>query len=455
MRPFDRQLAILITAVTLALTAMSFSTIPVAANPGITVSGALLIADISPGETLTHKITITIGAKDPPTDVVVQIGGIGQATDGTYIMLDSVADTSGYSARRFISIDQDLLHLEPGTAKDVIATVRIPEDIGDGGSYAIINISTQPANSKGVSVISAVNIPVYLTIKNTKGVHEGKITDVSISEILPGAPIDIFTDFQNTGNHHFKVKGEVDITDSSSTVLDTIYTALTPTSILPNITRQCKVSFIPSRELSPGVYSVKSKVILEDGIVLDESNTSFEVTAPYMPPPPPATRTVFPAEGSVLETSGSRISISFPKGAVTEKANVTLRDYPLSQLPPLPPEYQPATICFRVDGITGLLAQNATVAVRYTGADIEKAAGNAGRLKLAYWDEATSQWSVLKTTVDKTTMTLSTTTNHFSIWTVMVSPPPEAKLPLVIGAIVAGVIIVSGSVTLFVNKKRR
>ena len=428
MRPFDWQLAVLISAVTLALTAIGISTVPVAANPGITVSGALLITDISPGETLTHKITITIGATDPPTDVVVQVGGIGQAADGTYTLLDSMADTSRYSARQFVSVDHDLLHLEPGIAKDIIATVRIPEDIGDGGRYALINISTQPVNSKGVSVISAVNIPVYLTIKNTKVVHEGKITGVSISEILPGAPIDIFTDFQNTGNHHFKIKGEVEITDSSNALLDTIYTALTPTSILPDTTRQCKASFIPSRELSPGVYSVKSKVRLEDGFVLDESDTSFEVKAPYIPPPPPFTRAVFPAEGSVLETSDTRISISFPKGAVTEKANITLRDYPLSQLPPIPPDYHPATICFRVDGITGLLAQNATITVRYTGADIEKAAGNAGRLKLAYWDEATSQWSVLKTKVDKTKMTLSTTTNHFSIWTVMVSPAPKTKL---------------------------
>jgi hypothetical protein len=195
--------------------------------------------------------------------------------------------------------------------------------------------------------------------------------------------------------------------------------------------------------------------MLEDGIVLDESDSSFEVTAPYIPPPPPATQTVFPAEGSVLETNGSRISISFPKGAVTEKVNVTLRDYLLSQLPPLPLEYQPATICFRVDGITGLLVQNATVTVRYTGADIEKASGNVARLKLAYWDEATSQWSVLKTKVDKTKMTLSSTTNHFSIWTVMVSPAPKGKLPLVIGAIVAGVIIVSLSVILLAKKKRR
>jgi hypothetical protein len=454
MRQFDQQLAVLIIAVTLALTAMGFSIVPVAANPGITVSGALLITDVSPGETLTHKITITIGAKDPPTDVVVQVGGIGQAADGTYTLLDSVADISRYSARWFVSIDDDLLHLEPGIAKDVIATVRIPEDIGDGGRYAIINISTQPVNDKGVGVISAVNIPIYLTIKNTRCIHEGKIATISTSDILPGKPIDIFTDFQNTGNHHFKVKGEVEITDSYSTVLDTIYTALTPMSILPNVTRQCKASFIPSRELSPGVYSIKSKIMLEDGIVLDESDSSFEVTAPYIPPPPPATQTVFPAEGSVLETNGSRISISFPKGAVTEKVNVTLRDYLLSQLPPLPLEYQPATICFRVDGITGLLVQNATVTVRYTGADIEKASGNVARLKLAYWDEATSQWSVLKTKVDKTKMTLSSTTNHFSIWTVMVSPAPKVKLPSVIGAIVTGVIIIGLSVILLPKKKR-
>ncbi len=235
----------------ISLTGLITITFPVAANPGITVNGALLITDVVPGETLTHKITITIGAQDPPTDVTIQLGGIGQTADGIYTLLDNASDISRYSARQFVSIDQYFLHLEPGIAKDVIATVRIPEDISDGGRYAIINISTQPANEKGIGVISAVNIPIYLTVKNTRLIHEGKITAISTSEPVAGEPIDIFTSFQNTGNHHFKVKGEVTISDSKGEKLDTLFTALGSTSIIPTMVRQYRTTFIPSRELLP------------------------------------------------------------------------------------------------------------------------------------------------------------------------------------------------------------
>jgi hypothetical protein len=82
--------------------------------------------------------------------------------------------------------------------------------------------------------------------------------------------------------------------------------------------------------------------------------------------------------------------------------------------------------------------------VKYTAADLDKAGGDASRLRLARWDEAQSRWSVLKTKVDKEAMTLTTNTNQLSIWAVMVAPPAHTHVnwPL-IGGIVGGVIIIA------------
>ena len=444
---------VLIVGVISSLTVMWFPNTSVAANFGITVNGALLVAEVSPGTTLNHKITITVGTNDPPTDVVVQIGGIGQLADGTYVVLDGMADISCYSARQFISVDHELLHLEPGIPGEVIATIKIPEDIGDGGRYAIINIATQPVNENGIGVISAVNVPIYLTVKNSKLIHEGKITAISTSEPNTGDPIDIFTSFQNTGNHHFKVKGEVTISDSNGEKLDTLYTILSSTSIIPTSLRQYRTIFIPDRELPPGLYFIKSRIILENNIILDEVTSSFEMKAPYIPPSSPATQTVIPTSSALLETADSSISLNFPKGAVTSSVDVILRDYPSSQLPPLPSGYQVTNICFRVDGINGLLAEKATVTVKFTASELEKAEANYDRLKLAYWDEVTGKWSILNTKIDKTQMMLSTATNHFSIWTVMVSPAPKIKMLVVIGSVtvIAAIPILS---IIFLTKKK-
>jgi hypothetical protein len=108
--------------------------------------------------------------------------------------------------------------------------------------------------------------------------------------------------------------------------------------------------------------------------------------------------------------------------------------------------------------LTGLLIKNATITVKYSSADLDKLGGDASKLKLARWDEAQDQWTVLKTKVDTQTTALSADTNQFSIWAVVSggaagstpgvtssSTSPQASgtnLGLIIGIVAAVVIIV-------------
>jgi hypothetical protein len=161
-------------------------------------------------------------------------------------------------------------------------------------------------------------------------------------------------------------------------------------------------------------------VMLGDGSVLDEASDSFEVQEPYIPPPPVASITLSPNSPATLKTEDGRISISFPQGSVTGQVEVSVRSYPWAQLPQLPPELQLGSMCFRVDGLTGLLVEKATMTVKYTATDLDKAEGDASRLRLARWDEAQNEWSVLETKVDKETMILSTNTNRLGIWAIVI-----------------------------------
>jgi len=195
--------------------------------------------------------------------------------------------------------------------------------------------------------------------------------------------------------------------------------------------------------------------MLEDGTLLDEASGSFEVKEPYVPPSPPASVTLIPGSAATLETGDGRISISFPKGAVISQVEVSLRSYPLEQLPSPPTDFELATTCFRIDGLTGLLVKEATLTVKYSPADLERAEGDASRLTLARWDEANNQWSVLKTKVDKEANTLSTKTNQLSIWAVMVAPPAAPFNMLLMAGIAAGVLVVGMAILLVVLLRRR
>jgi hypothetical protein len=450
-----RYLVFSLLVILLLMVSVTLSATPVSANPGLRVSGAILVADVSPGDMLTHKMTVGTKDEDQPMDILVDVGAVRQSLDGGYQLLQASEDTGPYSARQFITLDKSSFHLEPGDSQDVIATIYIPEDVGAGGRYAVINIHNQPTGQGQIGIVTAIYVLIYLTVKDSQLVHEGKIAAVTASEVVSGQPVDILTTFQNTGNQHFKVRGEVTIRNAQGKTLDTVHLALTTSSVIPTMSRQLKATFIPKGPLALGVYSVKSRLMLEDGTLLDEASGSFEVEKPYVPPPPPASVTLNPSSASILNTGDGRISVGFPQGAVISQVEVSLRSYLLEQLPPPPTGFNPATTCFRIDGLTGLLAKEATVTVKYTTADLDKAGGDASRLRLARWDEAQSQWSVLKTKVDEEATTLTTNTNQLSIWAVMVAPPAHTHVnwPL-IGGIIGSVIIIALPVYFLIVRRR-
>jgi hypothetical protein len=59
------------------------------------------------------------------------------------------------------------------------------------------------------------------------------------------------------------------------------------------------------------------------------------------------------------------------------------------------------------------------VQVKYTSADLEAAGSDVSKLVLARYDDSENKWTIVPTTLDKGALTLSATTNRFSIWVVM------------------------------------
>lgn len=455
MKSFLRVGSVITLAFVVALL-LALLPILVSANPGLTVSNPLILADVNPGQTFTQQMTVSIGATDPATDISVKITGVAQSLNGGYILLDAPQDTSLYSAREFVTVDKNSFHLEPGDSQDITATIQVPQDAGAGGRYAIIDIATEPTAGTGVHIISAIAVPVYLTVTGSQLIHTGRIAELSIGNVTNGQPINILINFQNTGNHHFKVKGEVSVTNGRGQSLGIISIPVTSSSILPGMVRQLQATFLPNGEMPAGTYTISSTVMLEDGTLLDEANSTFQIKALYAPPAAVGNITLAPSSASTLTNEDGGISISFPQGAAVIPVSVSLWNYSAEQLPTAPPGISLGTTCFRVDGLTGLLAKEATVTVRYSADDLGKAGGDASRLRLARWDEGNSQWTVLKTKVDAGTMTLSASSNHMSIWVVVVgaaaSPRSTWVTPV---AAVAGVIVLTVLVLLLLRGRGR
>ena len=257
----------LFLALAVAALVVTLCPLPASADPGLRVTGIVLVANVTPGETITHEMTVGIRETDPAMDIVVE-----------------VKDWTSYSARDFIVIDQPSFHLEPGQEQKVTATITIPPDVGDGGRYALIKIAQKPVSGGGAQTLAAIDVPIVLTIKDSQLIHTGRITDLTVAKVVSGQPIVITTTVENTGNHHYKVKAELTILNAKQKVLGTNYTPVTTSSIKPSLSGQIQGKCTPQRKLGAGNYTVRSRVMLEDGSVLDEAESRFELTEPYIPP---------------------------------------------------------------------------------------------------------------------------------------------------------------------------
>ena len=458
----------LIAAVTIIALIFAMTAVPISAdgNPsGLTVTNAAIVNIVSPGQMISQTMTVSIGDSDPATDVTVSVTGVAQNSSGGYILLDSDQDTNPDTARPFVTVDPTSFHLDPGQSQDITATVTIPQNVSNATYYAMIKIANPPSVTAGseVAIQTSVSVPVYLTIKNSQLNETGKITGITTGTITNGQPVAITTSFQNTGNTYFKIEGETTVSEtqgsSGTLVLDDMPIALTGASVIPGMTRDMEADYTPNGKLSPGTYMIDSKIMLSDGTVLDETTSSFIIKAPYVPPPALGTLNLGPMDGlSNLQSADGSISITFPAGAAAIPVNLALNNYTAAQLPVAPTGFTLTGNCFQVNGLTGLLAKNATVSVKYTAADLSKANGKANLLVLMRWNAGTNQWVVDATKVNTKTMTLSANDNPMGIWAVAVGTPPTSSGInwIIIGIIIAVVVIVVGHCNvIFMNLKKR
>ena len=124
---------------------------------------------------------------------------------------------------------------------------------------------------------------------------------------------------------------------------------------------------------------------------------------------------------------------------------------------PFPPHQRAQNLgqpVLRSPGSPVCSGKDATVRVTYSADDFAAAGGDASQLKLSYYDAAQNAWVILSTQVDSSSTTLTATTNHLSVWAVMVSSSttggtaaeaaPEAtttKSPLPLTVILVAIII--------------
>jgi hypothetical protein len=259
------------------------------ASPGLIIGGATLAKEIAAGGGYCHVIKVSLSQSGTAADVEATVEGLGQKSDGVCQALPAEIDVSPHTARNFLSIDRNAFHLDPGEAQSINVSINVPAGTATGGKYAAIRIATVPPGGEGVKTTSGIAVPVLLTVHNGEPapalLKNGEITGLAVGGAQAGEAVSVTTTFNNTGNYHFKIQGEVDVCASGGIKLASLAIPLTASSVIPTMSRQLSASYAPAGGLSPGDYYVVAKVMLEDGTVLDEATAGFTVTSAAAPSP--------------------------------------------------------------------------------------------------------------------------------------------------------------------------
>ena len=191
---------------------------------------------------------------------------------------------SNSSAADWVRFSPAFVTLEPGETEQVIVDMAAPIRIDREGDYrfALIASTLLPEERSGQSGVwkkYQIASLFYLTMGNAKSAPEVKAA--SVSQSADGAS-EIILDFENSGNAHARLRGDVEITgDSGEPIIESISNLV----VLHEGSRKYRLSVSDALPANPQV-----KVTLENtfapqtasGAIMLEpftSDLSFEETA--------------------------------------------------------------------------------------------------------------------------------------------------------------------------------
>jgi len=239
------------------------------------IRGAIITEEVSPGQELLHVITVGSREGEAPLNLTAEVFGFRRTDDGVNVEISPDDDTGPYTARPFLSIEPKSFTLEPGDQRSLLLTGTVPEDVGSGGRYAIVTISTVPSSEDGVAITFALQSIILLTIKDSDLLMTGEVSDLAASMSDGNVSVDLL--LENTGNVHYTpLFGAVLLDEAGDIVAEQKPEVMTGV-ILPTNSRLVKMTLAPEAELEPGTYTVEATVALDDGTVLAAEETTIEV----------------------------------------------------------------------------------------------------------------------------------------------------------------------------------
>jgi len=177
------------------------------------VSPAKIETTAQPGETYYETINVTNQGPVPMT-IDTGVGDFAINSDSSVQFFE--VGQQPQSSAPWISLDPASFLLKAGESRAVTVSVAVPADAGIGGRNAMVffqNLRTGDGGG-GIDFIGRIGAPILTTIGDESDIERGgMITEFTISNGWLDRSSKPKVIFQNTGNVHITIRGEVVFTD--------------------------------------------------------------------------------------------------------------------------------------------------------------------------------------------------------------------------------------------------
>ncbi|MBI2864333.1 MAG: Ig-like domain repeat protein [Chloroflexi bacterium] len=392
-----RTVYITVTAPNLGASTESAS--PAAVTPGGSVTYTIVLSNSGDGNASSARVTDTLPAgltytSSSATSGTPAYGGGAVTWTG--------AVSAGSAVTLTISVSVDVPR-----ANGTIITNTVSIDDGYGtitDRSAAVTITSAPDLSGSSVTASATNVA-----KGDLLTYTITVTDTG-TDNAPGASVVDALPSQLTFVSASASSGPVPTFSGSSLNWSGAVTVGTPVTISISATVNNSV---------PNNSSITNTVVISDGVGSRVSRSAAVYVLPA-----PVSGNVYPIGGGTITgtlsvTGGTTVAISFPTGAVSQTITVVFTptlSCPAGSLRVL-------DNCFLLEAhdnsgnVINHFTTSYTITVHYTAADIVGTFEDS--LRLYYYNEASSQWVALATTVDKVNKILTATVDHTTRFTVM------------------------------------
>jgi hypothetical protein len=246
---------------------------------GVDVKGDIIQERVAPGGHISHEIDVSLTPTEKTLNFSIEIKGISMSLEGSPRAVEADKDDYIYSARSFLSVSPASFSLGPGDSQKILLEGDVPNDVGSGTRYAMLQIRSVPeaTNNTQTGAVGVINLPIILEISGTDQIRSGEISELKLGKPISPKELNLSLTFENTGNAHFKAQIKADLLNESKEVLASVSIPLSTASIFPTMPRLFKFSIAPDEELKPGAYSINATVNLVDDSVLASKEVDFKI----------------------------------------------------------------------------------------------------------------------------------------------------------------------------------